>query len=66
MKIRKFFEADETVDISNDRVKEIMDQLSNIASTIDAKKEEIQSLTNELSNFRSKSKSQYIKNNQIA
>ena len=56
MKIRKFFEAEETVYISNDRIKEIIEQLSVISSTLDAKKEEIQSLTNELSNYRSKSK----------
>jgi uncharacterized coiled-coil DUF342 family protein len=56
MKIRKFFESDETVDISNDRITEIINQISEIASTMDAKKEEIISLKNEFSNYRSKSK----------
>jgi len=56
MKIRKFYEADETVDISNDRVKEIMEQIAVMSSVFDKKKEEIISLTNELSNYRSQSK----------
>jgi chromosome segregation ATPase len=56
MKIRKFYEADEVMDISNDRITEILSQLSNMSSDLDKKKEEIISLTNEMSNYRSKSK----------
>lgn len=56
MKIRKFFEQDENVDISNDRIKEILEQLTTISSDLDTKRESVISLTNELSNYRSKSK----------
>jgi chromosome segregation ATPase len=56
MKIRKFFEQDENVDISNDRIKEILEQLTTISSDLDTNRESIISLTNELSNYRSKSK----------
>lgn len=55
MKIRKFYEAEETVDISNERVKELIDQLSSINTLIDSKKTELMSILSELSNFRSKS-----------
>jgi chromosome segregation ATPase len=55
MKIRKFYEAEETVDISNERVKELIDQLSGINTLIDSKKTELMSILSELSNFRSKS-----------
>lgn len=56
MKIRKFFEQDENVDISNVRIKEILDTITSISSDFDKNKEVIISLTNELSNYRSKSK----------
>lgn len=56
MKIRKFYESNEIVDISNDRVVEILDHLTSISSLFDKKKEELISLTNELSNYRSQSK----------
>jgi chromosome segregation ATPase len=55
MKIRKFFEAEENVDISNDRVKEIIEKLISCSQTLDSKKDEMSSLHNELSNYKSKS-----------
>jgi chromosome segregation ATPase len=55
MRIRKFNESDEVEDISNDRVKEILESIKKISSVIDEQKEEIQSFSNELSKFKSKS-----------
>ena len=54
MRIRKFYESD-SIEISNDRVSEIIEELSTISSDIDSKKQEMKLLTDELSNFRSKS-----------
>lgn len=57
MKIRKFNESsDDIVDISNDRIKEIIQKVTSISVSFNEKKEEVQSLTYELSNYRSKSK----------
>jgi uncharacterized protein YaaN involved in tellurite resistance len=62
MKIRKFNEAEEALNISNERVDEIINELSSIASEVDAKAKLINTLSNELENYRSKSKKA---NNQI-
>jgi uncharacterized coiled-coil DUF342 family protein len=62
MKIRKFNEAEETINISNERVDEIINELSTIASDVDEKAKSVNALLNELENYRSKSKTS---NNQI-
>lgn len=62
MKIRKFNEADEVIEISNDRVTEILLILNQMNSNFQSKEKEIQSICNELLNFRSKSTTA---NNQI-
>ena len=56
MKIRKFNEAEEVLNISNERVDEIMGELSSISSEIDAKSKIINGLLNELENYKTKSK----------
>jgi predicted nucleic acid-binding Zn-ribbon protein len=64
MKIKKFNEAfdDEILDISSEKVSEMIEALTNSASNINKEKEKINSIYDELSNFRSKSKD---KNDQI-
>lgn len=62
MRIRRFNESEEVLNISNERVTEIIDELSSITSEIDEKAKIIASLETELENYRSKSKKS---NNQI-
>ena len=62
MKIKKFNEAEEQLGISNERVDEIINELSSMASEIDANAKSFNSLFSELENFRTKSKKS---NNQI-
>lgn len=54
MRIRKYFEATELNNISNERITEILEELKKISSFIDDKKNEVQSFTGELSKFKSK------------
>lgn len=54
MKIRKYYEASELNNISNERITEILEELKKISSFIDDKKNEVQSFTGELSKFKSK------------
>jgi hypothetical protein len=55
MKIRKFNE-DEQVDISSERVEEIIKELTDFSSIIDDKTKIIEGLLNELGNYKSQSK----------
>lgn len=55
MKIRKFNESDQ-VDISSDRISEIVDELKDMISMIDSKGESIESLSNELNTYKGMSK----------
>lgn len=61
MKIRRFNEAEE-MNISNERVEEIINELSSMTSDINEKAKFIATLASELENYRSKSKQT---NNQI-
>jgi len=61
MKIRRFNEAEE-MNISNERVEEIINELSSMTSDINEKAKSIYTLAGELENYRSKSKQA---NNQI-
>ena len=54
MRIRKYNESSELDNISNERISEILEELKNISSFIDDKKNEVQSFTGELSKFKSK------------
>jgi ABC-type transporter Mla subunit MlaD len=60
MRIRKFNEdidkPNEIIDISNDRVSEILTDVQTIIENFDDKKEKISSINTELSNYRSKSR----------
>jgi len=62
MKIRRFNEAEESINISNERVGEIIKELSSLSSDIDSKAKMINGLLSELENYRSNSKKS---NNQI-
>ncbi len=55
MKIKRFNE-DEQVDISTERVNEMVEQLRDFASTMNDKSKLVESLINELNNYRSDSK----------
>jgi len=55
MRIRKFNESGEVEDISNDRIKEILESIKKMSSIIDGQKDELQSFSSELSKFKSKS-----------
>lgn len=61
-KFSKLFEEKEISDISNDRVSELISQLSAMSSDISQKVEFVDSLVNELDDFRRSSTS---KNDQI-
>jgi ABC-type transporter Mla subunit MlaD len=60
MRIRKFNEdidtPNEIIDISNDRISEILIELQTMVEDFDDKKEKISSINTELSNYRSKSR----------
>lgn len=62
MKIKRFNEQQEIVEISTDRVSEMVSLLKQINSLLDNKSKDIHSMYNELMNFRSKSTTA---NNQI-
>lgn len=62
MKIRKFYEAEEQLQLSNDTIVEMMDKIKEISENIDNNKKTILSISETLSNFLSNSKSS---NNQI-
>lgn len=55
MKIKRFNE-DEQVDISSERVEEILTELRDFASTMNDKSKSVEALLNELGNFQSQSK----------
>lgn len=57
MKIKRFQEAlDEKIEISPERIEEIISELTNIVTGLDASIEKLESFSNELSNYGSKSK----------
>lgn len=55
MKIKRFFETQEQVDISTERIAEINKELEDFAAIIEDKSIYTESLLNELNNFKSKS-----------
>jgi uncharacterized coiled-coil DUF342 family protein len=62
MNIKKFNEAEETISISNERVDEIIIDLSSITSEINSKSKTVNEILNELENYKTKSTKS---NNQI-
>lgn len=56
MKIKRFNESQEDINISSQRVEEIIEDMNNLLSNIDDKNKKLQSYTNELSNYKSSSK----------
>lgn len=55
MRIKRFNEATEQVDISSERIDELMSELKETISTIDSKNKFIESLENELNDYKSDS-----------
>ncbi len=55
MRIKRFNEANEQVDISSDRVDEILTELKEMAAALDDKNKLVESLENELDNYKSDS-----------
>ena len=62
MIIKRFNEQEEIIEISNERVTEMIQELKRINSLLEDKSKDIHSMYNELVNFRSKSSTA---NNQI-
>jgi len=56
MKIRKFNENADIIEISNEKVNSIIDDLSNIMSSVNKNKISIETISNDLSGYRSSSK----------
>lgn len=57
MRIRRFNEElEEVVDISQERVGEIIEELKDILSSLEDKNKSIEEFTNEFNNYKSKSK----------
>lgn len=56
MRIRKFNESEEQMDMSPDRVGEIIESMRNLSSSLDDKNKMIESYINELNNYKNKSK----------
>ena len=54
MKIKRFFESDQ-VDISTERITEVMDELKDFISNIEDRSKKIDALGTELSNYRNSS-----------
>jgi ABC-type transporter Mla subunit MlaD len=54
MKIRRFNEGDQ-VDISSERINEVLDELKDFTSLMDEKSKYVESLLNELNNYKSNS-----------
>jgi uncharacterized phage infection (PIP) family protein YhgE len=52
MRIKRFNEATEQVDISSERIDELMSELKETISTIDSKNKFIESLENELNDYK--------------
>lgn len=61
MRIRKFNESDQ-IDISSDRIEEVVSSIVEISTFLNDKNQFIESLLNELNNYKSESKN---KNDQI-
>ena len=55
MKIKRFNES-EQLDISSERIDEILEELKEVISTLDDKNKMIDSLTNEFNNYKGESK----------
>jgi uncharacterized phage infection (PIP) family protein YhgE len=55
MRIKRFNEATEQVDISSERIDELMSELKETISTIDSKNKFIESLENELNDYKNDS-----------
>jgi uncharacterized phage infection (PIP) family protein YhgE len=55
MRIKRFNEATEQVDISSERIDELMSELKETISTIDSKNKFIESIENELNDYKSDS-----------
>lgn len=62
MRIKRFNEQEESIEISTDRVEEILQEVRSTMVTLDKARERATSLSNELSNFRSGSRTA---NNQV-
>ncbi len=56
MRIKRFNESTEQVDISPERIEEILDEMKEIAAVLEDKSKETDSLINEFSNYVGKSK----------
>lgn len=56
MKIRRFNENSEEINISSERVNEIVDELRDFMSIIDEKSRYSEAILNELNNYRSESR----------
>lgn len=56
MRISKFNESNTLNDISNDRIKEILDSMRNTSDIVNDKIDEIQTLIGEFSKFKGKSR----------
>jgi chromosome segregation ATPase len=55
MKIRRFFESEEQVDISPERITEMMDELKDFIANVEDKSKLVDALGTELSNYKNKS-----------
>ena len=55
MRIRKFNENTETVDISSERTEEISKDLKEMTASLDDKRKNVESLINEFNNYRNNS-----------
>ena len=55
MKIRRFFESEEQVDISPERITEMMDELKDFIANVEDKSKMVDALGTELSNYKNKS-----------
>jgi ABC-type transporter Mla subunit MlaD len=57
MKIKKFNESlEESIDISQERIGEIIEELKDLLSSLEDKTKTIEGFTNEFNNYKSKSK----------
>jgi ABC-type transporter Mla subunit MlaD len=55
MKIRRFFESEEQVDISPERISEMMEQLKDFIANVEDKSKMVDTLGTELSNYKNNS-----------
>ena len=55
MKIRRFFESEEQVDISPERIGEMMEELKDFIANVEDKSKKVDALGTELSNYKNNS-----------